>query len=69
MIVYFGFSAITFLVVLEALLKDSTTPNNSLEAWIFVIVATLIWPITLPIILRQKVLKIYADLKSRTHIA
>jgi hypothetical protein len=69
MIVYFGFASVTFLVVLDALFRDSTTPNNSVEAWVFAIFAALNWPFTLPFILRQKIFKIYADIKSRTNIA
>ena len=53
-IAYATIFTLTFAVVLNAFLKDRSTAKSSLKAWLFVLVAALIWPITLPIILRSK---------------
>ncbi|MEL6937716.1 MAG: hypothetical protein AAFO84_00820 [Cyanobacteria bacterium J06598_1] len=54
----------TFATVLQAFLKDTETPKNSTRAWVFILVAALIWPITLPFIISSK---LRASEKKLTH--
>lgn len=59
-------AAIVFLITTDALLKDSTTPSDSVEMWVFILIASLIWPLTLPSILRKKAIDWYEFSKTRT---
>ncbi|MGB7086577.1 MAG: hypothetical protein WBD47_13560 [Phormidesmis sp.] len=52
---YWTAAGITFLVVMNAFLKDREASKNSASAWIFIGLATLLWPVTLPFIINRKV--------------
>jgi len=54
LIAYSAMFSLTLAVVLNAFLKDQTTPKSDLNIWIFVLVTALIWPVTLPFIIRSK---------------
>jgi hypothetical protein len=57
MLFYYALPAgVVFLIVLSAFLVDQTTPKTNVRAWLFVVIATLIWPVTLPFIVWKKVL-------------
>ena len=51
---YWIFAGITFTIVLQAFLKDSQASKRDAKAWLFVLIAALLWPITLPFIIRRK---------------
>ena len=53
MILYFTGAALTFGILLNAFLKDRSTPKTDLVSWLVVGVGSLIWFITLPCILRK----------------
>lgn len=53
-IAYWTIFSLTFAVVLNAFLKDQSTAKNNVKAWLFVLVAAIIWPITLPFIISSK---------------
>lgn len=65
MIFYSLPALIVFLTCYDALLKDATTPNDSVEIWVFMGVAALIWPLTLPCILRKKIANWHAMYKAK----
>lgn len=52
---YYALPAIvTFLIALYAFFKDTAASKASVLNWTFVIVAGLIWPLTLPFIVWKK---------------
>ena len=53
-IAYWSVAAITFSIVLASFLKDASAPKFSADAWLFIAIATLLWPVTLPSILSSK---------------
>lgn len=55
MIAYWAISATTLAIVLRAFLKDRRASKTSLQDWSFVMVAALIWPVTLPFIISHKI--------------
>lgn len=54
MLFYLLPAGLAFAITVHALLQDCTTPNNHLGSWIFIGLATVLWPITLPSMLRKK---------------
>ena len=54
MTLYFTGAAVVFGILINAFLKDVTTPKNHVASWIFLTVATLLWPITLPSMIRKR---------------
>lgn len=44
----------TFAIILNAFLRDQATRKISGKAWVFIAIATLLWPITLPFIISSK---------------
>ncbi|NJM85223.1 MAG: hypothetical protein HC839_03140 [Leptolyngbyaceae cyanobacterium RM2_2_21] len=50
------FTAGVFCIALYKFFKDETTPGTHLESWIFLPIIALLWPLTLPTILRKKLL-------------
>ena len=52
-IAYCIFAGITFTIVIRAFLKDRDAQADA-TALIFIAAATILWPITLPFILRKK---------------
>ena len=61
---YWIAASATATLIIQAFLKDSTASKFSLEAWVFVTVATLLWPITLPFIASSK-LRAAADYQAK----
>ena len=55
MTLYFTGAAIVFGILLNAFLKDATTPKNQVASWTFLAIATILWPIALPSMIRKKV--------------
>lgn len=51
---YWTFAGVTFSLLLKAFLKDTKADKLDSKAWLFILVATLLWPITLPFIIRSK---------------
>ncbi len=51
---YGGVAAIACLVYLRLFLKDRDTPITDTGSWMVLVVATLFWPITLPISLKKE---------------
>ena len=51
---YWIAASATATLIIQAFFKDSTASKVSVEAWVFVTVATLLWPITLPFIISSK---------------
>jgi len=56
MLFYLFPATVVFVVVLDALLKDTEFSNKDWEAWAFIFLAAMFWPITLPSIIRKKYL-------------
>ncbi len=53
-IAYWTGTGITFCLILSAFLKDGASRKVNTKAFIFIGTATLLWPVTLPFILRSK---------------
>lgn len=53
-IAYWSVAAIIFSIVLASFVKDTNAPKFSADAWLFIAIATLLWPVTLPSILSSK---------------
>ena len=54
-VTYWIAASATVALILQAFLKDGTASKVSVEAWTFIIVATVLWPITLPFIISSKI--------------
>ncbi len=65
-VAYWTIASLTFALILAAFLKDSTAVKRNLNAWLFVLVSSLLWPITLPFIISSKLRrdKLQASAKS-----
>jgi hypothetical protein len=50
MVFYLTPAALIFSTALHAFLEDESTPKNHFDSWVMLIVASLLWPITLPAI-------------------
>ncbi|HEY9887134.1 MAG TPA: hypothetical protein V6D02_01970 [Candidatus Obscuribacterales bacterium] len=50
---------IVFAIALTSLLRDDSTPNTNLEFWLVTTLAAILWPITLPSMIRKKILDIW----------
>lgn len=53
-------------MAVRALLRDDETPNSDPEFWVIAILASLIWPITLPNMLRKKFLNLRAKSQQKS---
>lgn len=53
MTVYFSGAAVLFSIYMAAFLRDTTTSKGDVASWIVIAIATLFWPITLPISLKE----------------
>ena len=60
---YWIFAGITFTIVLQAFLKDFQASKRDAKAWLFILIAALLWPITLPFIIRRKLRNIVKPLQ------
>jgi len=54
MMTYLIGTGFTFGVLLNALLKDSSIPNTHVRSWLVLGVASLLWFVTLPCVVRKK---------------
>ncbi len=52
-------ATLTFLIALYAFFKDADASKTSALNWAFVIVAGLLWPITLPFIVWKKLVSLF----------
>jgi Na+/proline symporter len=53
MTVYFSGAALLFSIYMTAFLRDKATSKGDIASWIVIAIATLLWPITLPISLKE----------------
>jgi len=54
MTLYFTGATLVFGILLNAFLKDSSTPKSDVTSWLVVLIGTLVWPLVLPsMILKQ----------------
>ncbi|PSB30679.1 hypothetical protein C7B82_08385 [Stenomitos frigidus ULC18] len=51
MVFYLIPAALVFSTALQAFLEDESTPKTHFDSWIMLIMASLLWPITLPSIM------------------
>ena len=63
-ITYWTAASITAILLASALLKDDAASKVSFQAWIFIAIAALIWPVTLPFIVSSKLRAAKSRLKS-----
>ncbi|MBW4658941.1 MAG: hypothetical protein KME15_09715 [Drouetiella hepatica Uher 2000/2452] len=54
MTLYFAGATVVFGILLNAFLKDATTPKDHVASWIVLTVATVFWPIALPSMIRKR---------------
>jgi hypothetical protein len=57
MTLYLTGAILVFGISLQAFLKDTSTPKTHRLSWLVLIYASLLWPITLPSIIRKKLAK------------
>ena len=53
-IAYWIGASVTATLLIRAFFKDKSAKKVSLDAWMFIAIATLIWPVTLPFIISSK---------------
>jgi hypothetical protein len=46
-------AALVFSTALQAFLEDETTPNNHFDSWVMLVVASVLWPLTLPCVVNR----------------
>ncbi|NJR66745.1 MAG: hypothetical protein HC772_17855, partial [Leptolyngbyaceae cyanobacterium CRU_2_3] len=51
---YFTGAALVFGIVLNAFLKDDSTPKTHVASWAVLVIATLLWPVALPSMIRKR---------------
>lgn len=54
MTAYLTGATITFSILLNAFLKDTSTPKTHLLSWLVLLIATLLWFVTLPCVIRKQ---------------
>ncbi|HEY9627965.1 MAG TPA: hypothetical protein V6C84_11735 [Coleofasciculaceae cyanobacterium] len=54
MTLYITGAAVVFGTLLHAFLKDTTTPKTHVASWMVLAVATILWPIALPSMIRKR---------------
>lgn len=57
MTLYFTGATLVFGLLLNAFLKDDTTPKTHIASWAVLAIATVLWPLTLPFIIRKRLQK------------
>lgn len=55
MLTYLIGTGLTFGILLNALLKDNSSPKNHVRSWLVLGVASLLWFVTLPCVIRKKI--------------
>jgi hypothetical protein len=58
MMTYLLGTTITFSILLNAFLKDGSTKKTDVLSWLVVLIATLLWFVTLPFIARKRFLEV-----------
>lgn len=54
MVTYLAGVGFTAAILLNAFLKDASTPKTDILSWLLLLVSSLLWFIFLPLILRKK---------------
>lgn len=54
MLFYLVGATLTFSTLFHAFCKDATTPKTDIASWVVLVLATLLWFITLPRIVQKK---------------
>ena len=57
MTLYFTGATLVFGLLLNAFLKDDTTPKTHIASWVVLAIATVFWPLTLPSMIRKRLQK------------
>jgi hypothetical protein len=57
MTLYFTGATLVFGLLLNAFLKDDTTPKTHIASWVVLAIATVFWPLTLPFMIRKRLQK------------
>lgn len=57
MTLYITGAFVVFGLLLRAFLKDASTPKTDRRSWLVILVATALWPLVLPSIIRKKLFK------------
>jgi hypothetical protein len=64
MTLYFTGATLVFGILLNAFLKDNSTPKSDVTSWLVVLIGTLVWPLVLPsMILKQLPKRVALKLK------
>jgi hypothetical protein len=68
MTLYFSGATLVFGILLNAFLKDKSTPKSDVTSWLVVLIGTLVWPLVLPsMILKQLPKRVALKLKYTTN--
>ncbi len=59
-------ATLVFGLTSNALFRDDSTPNDDAVSWLCIAAATTLWPITLPCIIRKKVVDLYTKVEGST---
>ncbi len=54
MVTYLAGVGFTVAILLNAFLKDASTPKTDILSWLLIVVSSLLWFVSLPFILRKK---------------
>jgi predicted PurR-regulated permease PerM len=57
MMPYLGGAFLVFGILLNAFIHDETTPKTHWQSWMCIVIATIVWPLVLPAIIRKKLSK------------
>lgn len=55
--VYIAGTILTAGILLNTFLKDKTTSKTEIASWVTLAIATILWPVTLPTVIRKKLQK------------
>lgn len=58
MMPYLGGAFLVFVILLNAFIHDETTPKTHWQSWMCILIATIVWPLVLPAIIRKKLTKV-----------
>ena len=61
MALYVAGACLVFSILLNAFLKDDSTPKTHSGSWLLLVMATILWPLVLPSIARKKFSKVSLD--------
>ena len=57
-------AALVFSAALQAFLEDETTPKNQLDSWVMLVLASMLWPLTLPCMMNRLAKDAFKDEQS-----